>query len=388
MKVTNLDYISANPLLPEVREAMIEAIKKDYGNPSSAHSFGDEARNVLEKARESVALLINSPSPEDIVFTSSGTESINHAIKGAAFAHAKKGKHIITSNIEHNSVLKSLRRLTKSGYRVSSVDVDKYGLVDPANVEKAITDQTILISIMHGNNEIGTIQPIKEIARIAREKNVLFHSDCVASVGVIPVDVQELGLDLISFSANQFNGPSGVGGLYIRKGVSLWPLIDGGGQENGRRAGTENLIGIIGMGVAAKLASSEMQSRLNHTKKLKNRLISGLKEKIEDIIINGHPELSLPNLVSLSVRYIEGESIVLMLDEEKIIVSTRSACASGSLRASHVLLSIDMDYADAQGTLVITFGKETTEDETDRFVDVLKKVVAILREMSPLYKNK
>ncbi len=387
MKVTNLDYISANPLLPEVRDAMIEAIKKDYGNPSSAHSLGDEARNILEKARERVALLINSPSPDDIVFTSSGTESINHAIKGVAFANAKKGKHIITSNIEHNSVLKSLRRLTKSGYRVTSVEVDKNGLVDPANVHKAITDQTILISIMHGNNEIGTIQPIKELCCIAREKNVLFHSDCVTSVGIMPVDVQELGIDLISFSANQFNGPSGVGGLYIRKGVNLWPLIDGGGQENGRRAGTENLIGIIGMGVAAEFAHQEMQSRLSHMKKLKNRLITGLKEKIDDIIINGHPELSLPNLVSLSVKYIEGESIVLMLDEEKIIVSTRSACASGSLRASHVLLSIDLDYADAQGTLVITFGKATTEDEIDRFINVLKNVVATLRDMSPLYKK-
>lgn len=387
MKVTNLDYISANPLSPEVKEAMIEAIKKDYGNPSSTHSFGDEARDAIEKARENVALLINSPSPDNIVFTSSGTESINHAIKGVAFAHAKKGKHIITSNIEHNSVLKSLRRLTKLGYMITSVEVDKNGIVDPANIKKAITDQTILISIMHGNNEIGTIQPIKEIAGIARDNNIIFHSDCVASVGVIPVDVQELGIDLISFAANQFNGPSGVGGLYIRKGVSLFPLIDGGGQEFGRRAGTENLIGIIGMGVAAKIANRNMQSGLAHMKKLKNKLITGLKANIDDIIINGHPELSLPNIVSLCVKYIEGESIVLMLDEEKIVVSTRSACASGSLRASHVLLSIDMDYADAQGTLIITFGKYTTETEIDRFVDVLKKVVATLRDMSPLYKK-
>ncbi len=387
MKLINLDYISANPLLPEVQEAMIGAIKKDYGNPSSTHSFGDGARDAIEKARESVAQLINSPSPENIIFTSSGTESINHAIKGVAFAHAKKGKHIVTSNIEHNSVLKSLRRLTKSGYTVTSVEVDKHGLVDPANVEKAITDETILISIMHANNEIGTIQPIKEIARIAKEKNVLFHSDCVASVGVIPIDVQDLGIDLISFAANQFNGPSGIGGLYIRKGVALWPLLDGGGQEYGRRAGTENLIGIIGMGVAADLAFSQRQSRLSYTKNLKNRLIAGLKENIEDVIINGHPELSLPNLVSLSVKYIEGESIVLMLDEENIVVSTRSACASGSLRASYVLLSIDLDYADAQGTLIITFGKDTTENEIDKFVEVLKKVVATLREMSPLIKK-
>ncbi len=387
MQVTNLDYISANPLLPEVREAMIDAIQKDYGNPSSSHHLGDEAKEILERARQSVARLINSPASEAVVFTSSGTESINHAIKGVALAYSKKGKHIVTSNVEHNAVLKSLRRLTKIGYRVTSVTVDEYGLVDPTRVEKAITDETILVTIMHGNNEIGTIQPIKEIARIAREKEVLIHCDGVTSVGVVPIDVQDLGVDLLSFSANQFNGPSGVGGLYIRKGVNLWPLIDGGAQENGRRAGTENLIGIVGMGVAAELASREMESRVSHAKKLKQRLIAGLQEKVEDIILNGHPELSLPNLVSVSVKYIEGESIVLMLDEEKIVVSTRSACASGSLRASHVLLSIGRDYADAQGTLVITFGKETTEAEIDRFLDVLKKVVANLRKMSPLYKK-
>ena len=220
-----------------------------------------------------------------------------------------------------------------------------------------------------------------------KKKDALFHCDGVASVGVVPIDVQALGVDLLSFAANQFNGPSGVGGLYIRKGVTLWPLIDGGGQENGRRAGTENLMGIVGMGVAANLVSRGMETRVVHTKKLKDRLIKGLNEKIEDIIINGHPEFSLPNLVSVSVKYIEGESIVLMLDEEKITVSTRSACASGALRASHVLLSIGRDYADAQGTLVISFGQETTEAEIDRLLVVLKEAVETLRKMSPLYKK-
>jgi len=387
MEITNLDYISSNPLLPQVQEAMIDAIRENYGNPSSSHTLGDTANEVLEQARENVAHLINSASSEEVVFTSSGTESINHAIKGAALANAKKGKHIITSNVEHNAVLKSLRRLTKMGFEVTSVSVDEYGVVNPADVAKAMKDDTILVTIMHGNNEVGTIQPVKEIARIAKEKDVLFHCDGVASVGVVPIDVQALGVDLLSFSANQFNGPSGIGGLYIRKGVTLWPLIDGGGQENGRRAGTENLIGIVGMGVAANLVSLGMESRVIHTKKLKDKLIKGLNEKIEDIIINGHPELSLPNLVSVSVKYIEGESIVLMLDEEKISVSTRSACASGALRASHVLLSIGRDYADAQGTLVISFGQETTEAEIDRFLDVLKEVVETLRKMSPLYKK-
>jgi len=385
MSIVNLDHISGNPLLPEVQEAMIEAIKKNYGNPSSPHQLGDEATEQLERARAAVANLINSPAPKDVVFTSSGTESINHAIKGVAAAKADKGRHIVTSNIEHNAVLKSLRRLTKFNYEVTSVPVDQYGRVNPADVSEAITDGTILVSIMHGNNEIGTIQPIKEIAQIAREKKVTFHTDAVASVGVVPIDVQELGVDLLSFATNQFYGPAGVGGLYVRKGTSLWPLIDGGAQENNRRAGTENLIGIIGMGVAAELAARDMDSRLKHNKHLKRRLIDGLKEKIEEVYINGHPEHSLPNLVSVSVSYIEGESIVLMLEEENFAVSTRSACASGSLRASHVLSSIGRDWNSAQGTLVITFGQDNTEAQIDKFLDVLAEVVQTLRNMSPLY---
>ena len=250
---------------------------------------------------------------------------------------------------------------------------------------EAIRDDTILVTIMHSNNEIGTIQPIKEIAQITREKKVIFHSDAVDSVGVVPIDVQELGVDLLSFAANQFYGPSGVGGLYIRRGTRIWPLLDGGVQENNKRAGTENLIGIIGMGVAAQLAEREMEFRIKHAKKLKDRISEGLRSRIEDIYINGHPELSLPNLVSVSVKYIEGEGIVLMLDEENIAVSTRSACAAGALQASHVLLSIGRDFADAQGTLVITFGRDTTEAEIDRFLDVLEEVVQTLRNMSPLY---
>jgi len=387
MKIVNLDYISGNPVLPEVQEAMIEAIRKNYGNPSSSHRLGDQATEALELAREKVARLINCVSPEEIVFTSCGTESINHAIKGVALARADKGKHIVTSNIEHNAVLKSLKRLLKMNWRVTSVSVDEYGMVNPDDVAKAITDETILVTVMHSNNEVGTIQPTKEIARLTREKRVPFHCDAVASVGVVPVDVQDLGVDLLSFSANQFNGPSGMGGLYIRKGTNLSPLLDGGDQENNRRAGTENLIGIIGMGVAAEIARREMESRVKHAEKLKERLIKGLKESVEDIIINGHPEFSLPNLVSVSVKYIEGESIVLMLDEDNIAVSTRSACASGALRASHVLLSIGREYADAQGTLVISFGRDTTEAEIDRFLEVLKKAVGFLRNMSPLYQK-
>jgi cysteine desulfurase len=385
MPVINLDHISANPLRPEVQEAMIAAIRKGCGHPSSHHQFGDEAAEALGKARHALADLINAPSAKEIIFTSGGTESINHAIKGVAAAKADKGKHIVTSNIEHNAVLKTVRRQKMFGYEITSVPVDEYGRVDPAAVAKAITDDTILVSIMHSNNEIGTIQPIEEISQITRERGVTFHVDAVTSVGLVPIDVQELGVDLLSFAANPFGGPTGVGGLYARKGTSLWPLIDGGAQENNRRAGTENLIGIVGMGVAAELALKEMDSRIEHAAKLKAKLVAGLQETIEAIHINGHPEFALPNLVSVSISYIEGESIVLMLDEEDVLASTRSACASGSLRASHVLSSIGLDWADAQGTLVLTFGRDNTEAEIDRFLEILAEVVATLRKMSPLY---
>jgi cysteine desulfurase len=387
MELINLDYISANPLLPEVQEAMIAAIRANYGNPSSPHQVGDLAAEALGKARESVAHLVNSPSSQEIIFTSGGTESINLAIKGVALANTKKGRHIVTSNIEHNAVLRTLRRLRMMDFKVSSVAVDDTGRVNPEEIAKAITEETILVTVMHSNNEIGTLQPIEEIGQITREKKVPFHCDAVTSVGVVPVDVQKLGVDLLSFSANQFYGPSGVGGLYIRSGTSLWPLLDGGVQENNKRAGTENLIGIIGLGAAANLAHQEMKSRITHCLGLKKKLIQGLKDNIEDIFINGHPDLSLPNLVSVSIKYIEGEGIVLMLDEEKILVSTRSACAAGALQASHVLLAINRDFADAQGTLVITFGKENTEVEIERFLTVLKNVAQTLRAMSPLYKK-
>jgi cysteine desulfurase len=364
---------------------MIEAIKKNYANPSSQHQLGDEAVAALQLAREQVARLINSPVLKEVIFTSGGTESINHAVKGVAFANANKGKHIVTSNIEHNAVLRTLRALKMMDYKVTSVPVDEYGLINPSDVAAAIRDDTILVTIMHSNNEIGTIQPIAEITQITRDKKVIFHSDAVDSVGVVPIDVQELGVDLLSFAANQFYGPSGVGGLYIRRGTRIWPLLDGGVQENNKRAGTENLLGIIGMGVAAEITTKEMEFRIKHATELKEKLLTGLQERIEDVFINGHPELSLPNLVSVSVRYIEGEGIVLMLDEENIAVSTKSACAAGALQASHVLLSIGRDFADAQGTLVITSGRDTTEADIERFLEVLEEVVQTLRNMSPLY---
>ena len=387
MKVINLAHISANPLLPEVQEAMIEAIKKNYGNPSSQHKIGDQAAEALDKARESVANLIGCALPKEVVFTSAGTESVNLAIKGVAFGNASKGKHIVTSNIEHNAVLRSLRRLKMMDYHVTSIPVDQYGRVNPAHAAKAIRDDTILVSIMHSNNEIGTIQSLKEISQITKGKKALFHTDAVDSVGVVPIDVQELGVDLLSFASNTFYGPTGVGGLYVRQGTKIWPLLDGGVQENKKRAGSENLVGIIGMGVAAELANRDMDSRINQAKKLKEKLLQELPNYIEEYYINGHPEQSLPNLVSVSIKYVEGESVVLMLDEENIAVSTRSACAAGALQASHVLLSIGRDFADAQGTMVITFGVDNTEEDITRFLTVLKDAVKTLRDISPLYKK-
>ena len=387
-RITNLDHMSANPLIPEVQEAMIRAIGIDYGNPSSQHKLGDKAAGALEKARESVARLINAPSPKDVVFTSGGTESVNMAVKGVAWAKQDKGKHILTSNIEHNAVLRSLRRLKMMDYKVTSVPVDEYGRVNPSDVAKAIKDDTVLVTIMHSNNEIGTIQPIQEIARITQEKGIVFHTDAVDSVGVVPVDVQKLGVDLLSFASNTFYGPTGAGGLFVRRGTKIWPLLDGGVQEHNKRAGAENLIGIIGMGTAAEVALRDMSSRIAHVKKLKSKLLKDLPQYIDGYIINGHPEESLPNLVSVSIQYIEGESVVLMLDDENFAVSTRSACAAGALQASHVLLSIGRDFADAQGTLVITFGLDNREEDVTRFLAALKDAVKTLREISPLYAKK
>ena len=387
MKVINLDHISAKPLLPEVKKVMIEAIEKDYHNPASQHKSGEEAAAVLHNARNAVAQLLNSKTPKEIVFTSGGTESVNHAIKGVALANEDRGKHIITSNIEHNAVIRSLRRLKSAGFVVTSLPVDASGRVKPRDVADAITKDTILVSVMHSNNETGTIQPIEEIGAITREKKVIFHTDAVDSVGVLPMDVQKLGVDLLSFAANTFYGPAGVGGLYIRRGTRIFPLLDGGVQENNKRAGAENLVGIIGMGKAAELALRDMDKRLAHLQTLKNKLLTELPKTIDEYIVNTHPEHSLPNLVSISVQYIEGESVMLMLDDENIAVSTRSACATGSLRASHVLLSLGLSHADAQGTLVLSFGIDNTENDIDIFLKALKAVVTTLRDISPLYQK-
>jgi len=385
MKRINLDHIGAQPLLPEVKAAMIQAVEQDHHNPSSQHQDGEKAAQALETAREQVAGLIHAAAPREVIFTSGGTESVNHAVKGAAWANMERGKHIVTTNIEHNAVIRSIRRLKSQGFTVTSLSVDSTGRVNPRDVAEAITDETILVSVMHSNNETGTLQPVAEIAKIAREKKVLYHTDAVDSVGVIPVDVQALDVDLLSFASNPFNGPTGVGGLYIKRGTRIWPLLDGGVQEGNKRAGTENLIGIIGMGKAAELAAKDMDRRLGHLKKLKETLLNALPRYIDEYIINTHPEHSLPNMLSVSVKYIEGESVMLMLDDDGIAVATRSACATGSLRASHVLMSLGLSHADAQGTLLVSWGPDNTEADITTFLASLQKTVKTLRDISPLY---
>ncbi len=387
MTTINLDHISSNPLLPEVKQAMIDAINRDLHNPASQHKAGEEAAAALDEARQQVAGLLGAENPKEVVFTSGGTESVNHAIKGVAMANAGKGKHIVTTNIEHNAVIRSLRRLKSDGFTVTSLSVDEKGRVNPRDVAEAVTDETILISVMHSNNETGTIQPIEEIGRIARDKKTIFHTDAVDSIGIVPLDVKKLGADLVSFAANTFYGPTGVGGLYIRRGTKVFPLLDGGVQESNKRAGAENLVGIIGMGKAAELAARDIHERYAHLKGLKDKLLSDLPRYVDEVIINTHPEHSLPHLVSMSIQYIEGESVMLMLDDDNIAVSTRSACATGSLRASHVLLSLGLSHADAQGTLVVSFGIDNTAADVDTFLVSLKNVVTTLRRISPLYKK-
>jgi cysteine desulfurase len=381
------DYISAHPLDPRVRQTMADYLELSWPNPSSQHKLGDHASEAMQKARGYVASLIQA-KPEEIVFTSGGTESINHAIKGVAWALQEKGNHIVTSNIEHNAVLRSLRRLKLMDYKVTSVAVDEFGLVDPGDVKKALTDKTVLVSIMHANSEIGTIEPIAEIGKIAKERGILFHTDAVASAGIVPIDVQRIEVDLISLAANQFYGPSGVGALYIRQGSAVWPLLDGGVQEEDRRAGTENVLGIVGMGEAARIAREEMGVRGEQALKLKRLLRTKIENTIEDTYFNGHPIRSLPNLLSACFEYVEGESMMIMLGDADICVSTRSACAAGALQASHVLLAIGRDFVIAQGALVFSFGIFNTEEDVEKLVAELKSTVEMLRNISALSKKR
>ena len=386
MRRIYLDHSATTPTHPEVVKAMLPFFTDSFGNPSSSYSYGQEAKAAVEDARTKVAELIGARS-EEIVFTSGGTESDNFALKGVAHANEDKGNHIITTSIEHHAVLEACKSLERTGFRITYVPVDKHGLVDPDDVRKAITDRTILISVMHANNEIGTIEPVEEIGKTAGQAGIYFHSDAVQTVGHIPVNADELKLDLLSISGHKLYGPKGVGALYVRKGTKLVPLIHGGEHEKRRRAGTENVPGIVGLGKAAELAGQEMGKETERLACLRDKLIKGLEKNVDRICLNGHPTRRLPNNVNISVDFVEGESMLLNLDLEGICVSTGSACSSASLEPSHVLLALGLSPEQAHGSLRFTLGRENTEADVARVLDVLPGIVARLRAMSPLLKS-
>ncbi len=387
MKRVYLDYAATTPCDPEVLKAMEPYFFKEFGNASSLHAFGQEAKHAIEDSREKLAAFIGA-KPDEIVFTSGGTESNNFAIKGAAFALENKGNHIITTDIEHHAVTEPCKFLEKRGFKVTFVGVDKYGMVSAQDIKKAITDKTILISVMHANNEIGTIQPIAEIGEIAREKGICFHTDAVQTLGHIPVNVDELNVSLLSLSAHKFYGPKGVGALYIRKGTRIETFLHGGDQEKGRRASTHNTPGIVGLGEAIELCRDKMAEEAKYQISLRDKFIKAAAKEIPESYLNGHPLKRLPNNVNISIRYIEGESILLNLDMLGIAVSTGSACTSSSLEPSHVLLAIGLTHEVAHGSLRVTLGRWTKEEDINYLLECLPKIVEKLRAMSPLYEKK
>lgn len=383
MKRIYLDYAATTPVHPDVVAAMSEYFSDKFGNPSSIHSRGLEAKAVVEKTRQEMARMIGA-RPEEIIFTSGGSEADNFAVKGVAYARREKGGHLITCAIEHHAVLETCQYMEQNGFPLTVLPVDQYGLVDPDQVKKAITDRTVLVSIMHANNEVGTVEPIAEIGRICRERGVYFHTDAVQTFGALDINVDELNVDLLSLSAHKFYGPKGVGLLYLRRGTRIVPLIHGGGQEWHKRASTHNVPGIVGMGKAAELALREMPERVSHSTRLRDRLIKGLLEKIPDIRLNGHPEKRLPNNCSLIVKYVEGEAMLIKLDSLGIETSTGSACSSGTSEPSHVIVGIGTPPEECHGSLRMSVGRLTTEADIDYVLDQMPRVVADLRRMSPV----
>jgi len=379
-----MDHAAAMPVDLRVFEAMKPYFTGNYGNPSSSHSFGASARNALMESREKVARLVGAEKPEGIIFTSGGTESNNLAIKGVAYRNEKKGNHIITTTIEHISVINICKRLKKQGFEITYVPVDKQGMVDPEKLKDEITDKTILISVMYANGEIGTIQPIREIGKIAQENQIYFHVDAVAAAGKIPINVKEENINLLSISSNDMYGPKGIGALYIKKGTRIQAVTQGGGQERGLRSGTENIPSIVGMGKAAEIGQEEMVAEGRRLSRLRDKLIKGVLETIERSYLNGHPTKRLPNNANLRFSYIEGESLILGLDMLGIQVSSGSACTSKTLEPSHALLAIGLAHEEAHGSLVFTMGKQNSEEDVNYVLEVLPGVVKRLRAMSPL----
>ncbi len=384
MRRIYFDHAATTPVRPEVREAMEPYLTTTFGNPSSIHWFGREARRGIEQAREQVANLIGS-RPEEIIFTSGGTEADNMAIIGVALANEKKGHHIITSTIEHHAVLDSCQYLEKRGYQVTYLPVGEDGLVRVKDLEAALTPETVLITVMHANNEVGTVQPIAEIGRIARERGIFFHTDAVQTVGKIPFTVEELKVDMLSLSGHKIYGPKGIGALYIRKGTKMQKLLHGGGQERRRRPGTENVSGIVGLGKAAELAAVEVLNEGERLRLLRDRLISGLQSQISYVKLNGHPTKRLPHNVNICIEFIEGESILLSLDMRGIAASSGSACTSGSLEPSHVLLAMGIPHEVAHGSLRVTLGRDNTNEDIDYLLETLPEIVERLRSMSPVF---
>ncbi len=380
------DYAATTPMKKEVLDEMLPYFNTGFGNPSSIHSFGREVKGALDTARDRIAKTLNAKSDE-IFFTAGGTESDNWAIKGVALANKDKGNHIITTKIEHHAVLHTCEYLEKQGFEVTYLDVDEYGMISLEDLRNAIKDNTILVTIMYANNEIGTIQPIKEAAAIAKEKGVIFHTDAVQAYGNIALDVNDLGIDLMSMSSHKIYGPKGVGALYIRKGTKIHQLIHGGAQEKRRRAGTENIPGIVGFGKAAEMAYENLEEHSERLVKLRDKLIKGLTEEIPYTRLNGHPTKRLPGNANISFQFIEGESLLLSLDMVGIAGSSGSACTSGSLDPSHVLMAIGLNHETAHGSLRLTLGDFTTEEDIDYVIEKLPPIVDRLRQMSPLYEK-
>jgi cysteine desulfurase len=383
-EVIYLDHASTTPTDPEVVQAMLPWFSESYGNPSTVYSLGLEAAQAVSESRETVARLIGA-EPDEIYFTSGGTESDNWAVLGAAEAQSKKGKHLVTSTIEHHAVLETMEYLEKRGFEVTYVPVDSGGVIDPDAVRKAIRPDTILVSIMHANNEVGTIQPLAEIGKITKEAGVLFHTDAVQTAGKLPLDVNELGVDMLSVSGHKFYGPKGIGLMYMRKRTRITSLLHGGGQERGRRAGTSNVPGIVGLSKALEMSVARMAEDEPREAMLRDRLWAGLQANIESIYLNGHPTQRLANNLNVRLDGIEGESMILMLDMEGICVSSGSACTTGSLEPSHVLLALGIPKEKAHGSLRVTLGRSTTARDIDRFIEVFPPIVARLREMSPIW---
>lgn len=379
-----MDHAAGMPVDRRVVEAMLPYMESLCGNPSSVHSFGQKARQALEEARTKVAELINAESKDSILFTSGATESNNLAIKGVAHRNQNHGRHIITSSIEHMSVLNPCKFLMTRGFKVIFLPVDQYGLVNLASLEEEMTNETTLVSIMYANGEIGAIQPIKEISRIVHRENGHLHVDAAAANGQVPIDVNNEGIDLLTISSNDMYGPKGVGALYIKKSTRLEPLIHGGGQERGLRSGTENLPGIVGFGKAAEIAKEEMTTESERLKKLRDRLIKGLLDPIPYSFLNGHPTKRLPNNVAVRYSFIEGESILLDLDRKGVAASSGSACTAKTLEPSHVLRAIGLKHEEAHGSLLFTLGRQNTEGEVDHVISIMPDTVKRLREMSPL----